>query len=281
MKKIALAVALSMLGAGTSLAADMPVKAPAPLPAPSCYNWSGVYAGGHGGYSWGDSHWTYVNDAFVTPAGTTETNRLEQPFWGGQAGLLWQWGCQQGGNFVAGIEGSVSERRGNNETGFSNRFIPAEFGPLRTHDSLKWVDTIGGRVGWSLDTWLFTINAGWARASLTSELVFPTLPNVYFARSTAAHNGWYFGGTVEKMVYRFGPIDAIVGAEYQYLRFSGARHCANFTSVADCEGSFGTGPLVAGLPRDVRDISLDAHTIRARLSLKWNPWSAPAVAARY
>ena len=43
MKKIALAVALSMLGAGTSLAADMAVKAPPP-PAP-VYSWTGCYIG--------------------------------------------------------------------------------------------------------------------------------------------------------------------------------------------------------------------------------------------
>jgi outer membrane immunogenic protein len=277
MKKLA-AIAVAVLVGTPAFAADIAVKAPPA--APSCYDWSGLYAGGHVGYLWGDSDWTYVNNAFVTRAGTTEETTLRQPFWGGHGGLLWQWGCQQGGNPVFGLEGSMSNLRENHETGFSNRFVPAEFGPLRTHDSIKWMDTIGVRVGWGArDTYLFTVNGGWARASVTSELdAAPPLPTTwYFARSTQTHNGWYFGATLEKTVYRFGNIDAILGAEYQFVHLNDARHCANFTSVADCEGSFG-GPLVAGLPRDVRDINLDAHTIRVRLTFKWNPYSAGGAA---
>ncbi len=55
MKKIALAVALSMLGAGTSVAADMAVKArPAPIPVP-VYSWTGCYIGVNGGGIWSDT----------------------------------------------------------------------------------------------------------------------------------------------------------------------------------------------------------------------------------
>jgi len=54
---------------GSAAAADMPVKARPLPPPPSCYDWRGVYGGGHYGYLWGDSHWTYPNAAFVTPAG--------------------------------------------------------------------------------------------------------------------------------------------------------------------------------------------------------------------
>src|SRR5262245_23555965 len=273
---------LIALSATPTMAADvrMPVKA-APPPPPSCYDWSGIYGGGHVGYAWADSHWTYVNAANVTPAGATEATSLRQPFWGGHGGFLWQWGCQQGGNLVLGLEGSISKLRENHERDISGRFSPFELGvQFLTHDTIKWMNTIGVRVGWAWDTYLFTVNGGWARGSITSRIVNSTNPANYFARSTEEHDGWYFGATLEKMVYRFGPIDAILGGEYQYLRLSNARHCANFASIADCEGSFGVGPLVPGIARDVRDIKLDAHTIRARLTLKWNPWSAP-IAARY
>jgi outer membrane immunogenic protein len=262
-------------------AADMPVKAH-PLPAPPpCYDWSGVYGGGHYGYLWGDSPWTYTNAAFATPAGATETTSLRQPFWGGHGGFLWQWGCQQGGNFVWGLEGSISKLRENHTTDISGRFGPSEIGvQFRTHDSIDWMNTIGVRVGWAWDTYLFTVNGGWARGSLTSRIVNSTNPANYFIRSSEDHNGWHFGATLEKVVYRFGAVDAIVGAEYQYLHLDSARHCAVPSSVKSCAGFIPPSTVTAGIPRDVRDISLDAHTIRARLTLKWNPWTTP-VAARY
>jgi outer membrane immunogenic protein len=261
---------------GSATAADMPVKARPLPPSPSCYDWSGAYGGGHYGYLWGDSHWTYANAGFATPAGTIETTSARQPFWGGHGGFLWQWGCRQGGNFVLGLEASISKLRENHTTGISNRFSPPQTAvQFLPHDSIDWMNTVGVRVGWAWDTYLFTVNGGWARASVTSRIVNSVDPANYFIRSTEAHNGWHFGATLEKMVYSFGAVDAILGAEYQYLRLNSARHCANFSSAESCGGFIPPSTPTAGLPRDVRDINLDAHTIRARLTLKWNPWTAP------
>ena len=51
MKKVALAIALTLLGASASFAADMPVKAVKADPVP-LYNWSGIYGGLNAGYEW-------------------------------------------------------------------------------------------------------------------------------------------------------------------------------------------------------------------------------------
>jgi hypothetical protein len=115
---------------------------------------------------------------------------------------------------------------------------------------------------------------------VTSRIVNSTNPANYYIRSTEDHNGWYIGATFEKVMYRFGTVDAIFGAEYQYLNLNSARHCAVPALVSSCSGFVPPATVTAGIARDVRDISMDAHTIRARLTLKWNPWPTP-VAARY
>ena len=55
MKKLLLAIVCPMaLGvAAPASAADMPVKAAPPPPIAPIYTWTGLYVGGHAGYSWG------------------------------------------------------------------------------------------------------------------------------------------------------------------------------------------------------------------------------------
>ena len=55
----------------------MLVKA-SPAPAPSGYDWSGFYAGGHLGVAWGSSNWTASPTAAPTP-GVSGTFGLFQP----------------------------------------------------------------------------------------------------------------------------------------------------------------------------------------------------------
>jgi outer membrane immunogenic protein len=74
-------------------AADMPVKAPPPAPAPLPYNWGGLYLGGHFGYLWGR---TRVEEEGVV----TEPNAATNGVIGGVlAGYNWQ-----AGPWVFGLE---------------------------------------------------------------------------------------------------------------------------------------------------------------------------------
>lgn len=84
----AAAVALTTAFYGPALAADMPVKAVAPVP---FYNWTGWYAGVHAGGGW----LRMTND--------TSTFRGDGFIGGAQLGYNWQTG-----NIVFGIEGDVS-----------------------------------------------------------------------------------------------------------------------------------------------------------------------------
>ncbi len=65
MKRFFLTVILSIIGAGSALAADFPQPAPPPPEEPAylpttvpVYNWGGIYFGLNGGWAFGASNWT-------------------------------------------------------------------------------------------------------------------------------------------------------------------------------------------------------------------------------
>src|SRR5262249_53751663 len=73
---LAVSLGFSITGLSLACAADMPLKAPAALPA---VDWTGFYVGGHFGYAGGTSNWT------GTPVGTPGSSvsgslDLFQPF---------------------------------------------------------------------------------------------------------------------------------------------------------------------------------------------------------
>jgi outer membrane immunogenic protein len=58
-------VAFSFALSGFAFAADMPVKAPPPPPAP-VYSWTGWYVGDNVGYGWGDANTDLAANGNVT-----------------------------------------------------------------------------------------------------------------------------------------------------------------------------------------------------------------------
>jgi outer membrane immunogenic protein len=64
MKKLAIAIAAIALIGTPAFAADMPLKAPPPAPAP-VYNWTGFYVGGNVGYSWGKADTDFSADPII------------------------------------------------------------------------------------------------------------------------------------------------------------------------------------------------------------------------
>src|SRR5262249_59166351 len=110
MKKLFLgSVALVALGLGApaALAAEMRVPAytPPPPPAPIYANWSGCYAGGVAGTTWGRSNRTAVFNAAVPQgAGLSITNDFDlSGFTGGEAGGR-NWGDRP---WASGVRGGL------------------------------------------------------------------------------------------------------------------------------------------------------------------------------
>ncbi len=105
------AIAIALVVIGKAHAADMsPIPAGAPAVAPPVtygnyapnaygnYNWSGIYLGGNGGYSWNEG-----GSSFLVSNGLTDgLGNLGGWVFGGQIGANWQFGA-----FVTGLEGDL------------------------------------------------------------------------------------------------------------------------------------------------------------------------------
>jgi opacity protein-like surface antigen len=96
---------VALAAASPALAADLPLKAPAP--AVAAWGWSGFYIGGHGGYGWGHDAQTDPNDPFFfgkVPGFAGFTGFDPKGALGGvHAGFNWQSGA-----IVGGLEGDLS-----------------------------------------------------------------------------------------------------------------------------------------------------------------------------
>jgi len=92
--KLIVAVLAGLFGTTSALAADLPARTytKAPVMVDPGYNWSGLYAGGNIGYSWGRSSDTssLTNGAGTTLFTSTGSSNLDGVVGGGQIGYNWQ-----------------------------------------------------------------------------------------------------------------------------------------------------------------------------------------------
>ena len=177
-----LVVCLALIAlAGSANADDLPtpmlVKA-SPAPAPSGYDWSGFYAGGHLGVAWGNSNWTASPTAAPTP-GVSGTFGLFQPIdTFNEVGSFFE-GLQAGYNymlpdrFVVGAETDASfasfpNLNGISIGGTSTLFAPA-VGAESFSETMLAFGTVRGRIGYAPGNWLFYATGGfaWAYDQLT------------------------------------------------------------------------------------------------------------------
>ena len=91
-------------------------------PAPVIYNWTGFYAGGNVGYSWGNANNSYNEPAFGTvtglPTSFSSTERLNGVIGGVQAGYNWQANV----NTVLGFETDIQGTGERGSTSSSNAY---------------------------------------------------------------------------------------------------------------------------------------------------------------
>jgi outer membrane immunogenic protein len=151
-----------------------PPETAAPYVAPA-FSWAGPYIGVLGGYGWAN-----FNDG----AGTTGNGWLA----GGYLGYNWQ-----ADPWVFGLEvdGMWSGIRGSGAT---------------NTDSLTYLSTVRGRLGYAVDNWLFYGTAGAAVAGGRTVAPGPT-------PATATHTGWVVGAGIEAAL-----TESVTGrVEYNYV----------------------------------------------------------------
>lgn len=173
MKRAFFAAAL-LLSAGGACAADLPYSPDIPMIAAAPqYNWTGIYAGVHLGYGWGDVH--------RPGAGGGDADGV---LGGAQLGASVQWG-----NFVAGIETDISG------TGIQGT-TSTPGGVTTMRSDLDYFGTLRGRAGFAFDRFLVYGTGGLAYAGLDNKLQVLGVG----ASDAGTQIGWTAGGGVEAAI---------------------------------------------------------------------------------
>jgi outer membrane immunogenic protein len=229
-KKLLIAsTALAALLGTPALAADMPLKAPPPPPAP-VFSWTGFYIGATAGAAWhnADTSLNPVNGVFpdyrpqdipgVIALGSQNIHTTNGIF-GGRAGYN-----QQFGAWVVGLEGDISSFHFNRTTvATGNPFSSGGFAAgsivLTTNVSSNWLATIRPRIGYAVDHTLFYVTGGAAfgKASFSNTDLEFSFNGLGFGNEASAvsqtRTGWTAGGGIEYAL----TANWIVSAEYLHV----------------------------------------------------------------
>ena len=237
MKKIAIAVALTLLGVSASFAADMPVKAVKADPVP-IYNWSGIYAGLNAGYQWNRLDWAYYN-----LPGQEIHRRPNGGQVGGHVGAQYQWN-----QFVIGAEVQWQTQKFI-QTGPDAPIFAASFD---ADMAISQMYMVGPRLGWVFSPqWMIYADGGYANAAVRSAFYtrgFSNIPALVEKR----RDGWYAGGGIEYLITNW----LYAGVEYRHLEFDTDLYK---TTTIPATGS-------------ARYVSANADIVQFRLGLKFAPW---------
>jgi outer membrane immunogenic protein len=269
MKKYLLgSVALAAMIAGPAMAADMPLKAPPPVV--TYYDWSGYYIGFSIGGMWYKTDRTFPNPPGFpvagfgpgTPGAFSTTN--SDTVYDVHLGTQWQWN-----QWVLGVEAAYVGcfRECSSLTGVLPTAInglPAFTANTVAQHKITNLFTAGPRLGYAWDRWMVFGTGGIAGASLKGTYCV-AVPQSCFGsiqNGQSMNWGWYAGGGLEYMIAKGALVDVIAGVEYQHWDVGEVHAFANNTS---------------------QDYNLAARgdTVRGRLTIKWNPYPAAAVYAKY
>lgn len=183
---ITIACGLTAL-ATSAMAADLPVKAPPPPPAP-VYAWTGCYIGGNVGWAHTETKFRFngVEDGKISHDGFAG---------GGQVGCDFQFPGNS--NWVIGIRGLFDGMSSDNDDHISVLFPTDRF-----HGRDRWFATINGRIGylWA-PSFLVYATGGWGFVQNRVD-VFDTVRNVPLVIGNGNHsnsNGGDVGGGFEWM----------------------------------------------------------------------------------
>jgi outer membrane immunogenic protein len=237
------ALAISVFPA---MAADMPLKAPPPLPAP-VFTWSGCYLGGSVGGLWRqtDNVSIGVTDGGSGAAAAEAAGAIPTAFsYGGSSWLAGgQAGCNyQAANWVFGIETDFSGAHLNaGETIATN--VPGFF-PLTSSVSqdLSWIGTTRARLGlttWNNVLWYATGGAAYAKVNYgyAANNIAGGGALAVAASDSATQVGWTVGGGLE---WGFGQW-SIKG---EYLYYDLGNHTLNAACSTPLGGCTGLAPTI-------------------------------------
>jgi outer membrane immunogenic protein len=211
--------ALAALMAGSAFAADMPLKAAAPI---ALYDWGGMYLGGVVGGAWGTND---ISDPGLGIVGTllgvpvVQTNNPSGFIGGIEGGSRYQFG-----KLVIGTEADITWGDLNNTStsGFGAPLLPPGVITRSLTADTKWTATAVSTVGIAHNNWLLYGKAGvaWEKVDYTDNWSAAGV-NLFNGTGSDSRVGWTVGTGVE---WAFNNSWS-VKVEYDYLDF-GTRNVA-------------------------------------------------------
>lgn len=196
----ALLIGCALAGfSGGAEAADLRVKAPAPVVVPA-YSWTGFYVGAHAGYGWRDHTVAYAaNDpaAFAVSCGGNNGSTCVPPgsfsgdgvLGGFQAGYNWQ--LNQ--SWLIGAEADFAWSSLGGAATSTFLMQPLLFAPgtatFTASSDVKWFGTVRGRLGWLPTSQLLIYGtAGFAYGRVDEEVILNGNPGSNFGLAGFIHN---------------------------------------------------------------------------------------------
>jgi outer membrane immunogenic protein len=182
-------------------AADLPVKAPryTPPPPPPPYSWTGFYAGGNIGYSWGNADASYTEDELsATPKTLSGSSSVDGIIGGGQIGYNWQ--IQ---NWLLGFE---ADFQGSGEKGDFSKSYPFTVSSFALNygqeTKISWFGTVRGRVGVLINPTLLLYGTGglaYGRIKVSGNLNDTSCgtPCPWSYGNSTTKTGWTAGAGIE------------------------------------------------------------------------------------
>ena len=129
-------------------------------------------------------------------------------------------------SFVIGIDGDYSWAH---LTGATSDVGPTGF-TNNSNDTVKWIATLTGRLGYAVNNWMFFGKAGWAWAGFSGNSATFNVAGANTNNNTNSQtrNGWTLGTGVE---WGFAPHWS-TKLEYDYVKFSTSNYNNTDTTVA-------------------------------------------------
>jgi outer membrane immunogenic protein len=247
MKKSVLAGILSVFGFGPAIAADLPVKAPIAPPRP-VLSWTGCYIGANAGGGWGIKD--YNDPLAAPPENILGVHRVSGGLGGGQVGCDYQFG-----RWVVGLQGAgeSSSLKGTHLTAFGD-FL---------NTKVSWLTTATARFGYTFTPNLLVYGIGGVAWVRDHETKVDGVTFLLEGTADITRNGWLVGAGGEYLITPH----VSVFAEYNYLDF-GRRQTMYVTP--DIPPAF--FPL---------DIKQQVQTLRVGVNVRFNPFGAGALVAKY
>ena len=241
MKKAASALVISfalsaLMYAGPETFSGKEMKQVTQAPAPSCFNWSGFYIGGFGGYKFANVETSLdLTGAWENPILAGDVSKIEQgapdnlDASGGEAGGLlgynYQWNC-----WVFGFEadGGYLWLRNSADSGTISNFVNlGEDKSIQAAFRTHYLFTVAPRFGYAVGRWLPYVTGGLAVGDLDFEQTVHNVPGSRVPYSSGdeiddTRVGWMVGSGLQYAITDHWSLRG----QYQYIDLG----CVDFNS---------------------------------------------------